>query len=37
MGNLDAVGSTPAEMAQFLKVERERWGGLIRAIGATAD
>lgn len=37
MGNLDAVGSTPAEMAQFLKVERERWGSLIRAIGARAD
>lgn len=37
MGNLVAVGSTPAEMAQFLRVERERWGNLIRAIGATAD
>ena len=37
MGYLDAVGSTPAEMAQFLKVERERWGSLIRAIGAKAD
>ncbi|MBI2960866.1 MAG: tripartite tricarboxylate transporter substrate binding protein [Betaproteobacteria bacterium] len=37
MGNLAAVGSTPAEMAQFLKLERERWGNLIRAIGATAD
>ncbi|MBI4293455.1 MAG: tripartite tricarboxylate transporter substrate binding protein [Betaproteobacteria bacterium] len=37
MGNLVAVGSTPAEMVRFLKVERERWGNLIRAIGATAD
>jgi tripartite-type tricarboxylate transporter receptor subunit TctC len=37
MGNLDAVGSTPAEMARFLKIERERWGSLIRAIGARAD
>lgn len=37
MGNLVAVGSTPAEMEQFLRVERERWGNLIRAIGATAD
>ncbi|MBI2317208.1 MAG: hypothetical protein HYU75_09445 [Betaproteobacteria bacterium] len=37
MGNLVAIGSTPAEMAQFLEVERERWGSLIRAIGATAD
>jgi tripartite-type tricarboxylate transporter receptor subunit TctC len=37
MGNLQAVGSTPADMAQFLRIERERWGSLIRAIGATAD
>ena len=37
LGNLEAVASTPAEMAQFMKAERERWGNLIRAIGAKVD
>lgn len=37
MGNLEPVGGTPAEMAQFLKVDRERWDSLIRAIGAKAE
>lgn len=37
MGSIDAVGSTPAEMASFMKEERTLWGDLIRAIGATAD
>lgn len=37
MGNLEAVGSTPAEMAAFIEVERERWGILIRTIGAKVD
>lgn len=32
----DAVGDTPAEMATFLRQERERWGTVIRATGATA-
>ncbi len=31
--SLDAIGNTPAEMAQFLKEERERWGKVIRAAG----
>ena len=29
--------SSPAEMAVFMKQERERWGSVIRAIGATAE
>ena len=32
-----AVGDTPAEMAVFLKDERQRWGGVIRAAGVTAE
>ncbi len=31
--SVEAVGSTPAEMAQ----ERERWGKVIRAVGTKAD
>lgn len=30
-------GSTPAEMGVFMRQERERWGKVIRAIGATAE
>lgn len=30
-------GSTPAEMALFMDKERERWGKVIRTIGAQAD
>jgi len=37
MGNIEAVGSTPEEMAQFMRQESERWGKVIRATGATAD
>ena len=37
MGSIEAVGSTPTEMARFMTQERALWGGLIRAIGATAD
>jgi tripartite-type tricarboxylate transporter receptor subunit TctC len=33
----DANDSSPAEMAAFMKQERERWGSVIRAIGATAE
>ena len=29
--------ASPAEMGQFMKQERERWGTVIRAIGATAE
>ena len=37
LGNLEAVASTPAEMAEYMKSERERWGDLIRGIGAKVD
>jgi len=32
-----AVGDTPAQMAGFLRDERQRWGGVIRAAGVTAE
>ena len=35
--NVDAVGSTPAEMAQLMKQESERWGNVIRLAGTKAD
>ncbi len=35
--NVDAIGSTPAEMAQFMKQESERWGNVIRVTGTKAD
>jgi len=35
--SLDAIGSTPAEMALIIRQERERWGKLIRAIGVKAE
>ncbi|HEX4326329.1 MAG TPA: tripartite tricarboxylate transporter substrate binding protein [Burkholderiales bacterium] len=34
---LEAVGSMPAEMAQVMRADRERWGRVIRATGAKAD
>ncbi|MFM9971911.1 MAG: Bug family tripartite tricarboxylate transporter substrate binding protein [Burkholderiales bacterium] len=34
---IEPIGNTPAEMAVFLRQERERWGGVIRATGATAE
>jgi tripartite-type tricarboxylate transporter receptor subunit TctC len=33
MGNIEAVGSTPEEMAAFIRQERERWGAVIRNLG----
>jgi tripartite-type tricarboxylate transporter receptor subunit TctC len=33
----EAIGSTPAQMDAFMKRERERWGGVIRATGTTAE
>ena len=33
----NVVGDTPAEMVVFLRQERERWGKVIRATGATAE
>ena len=35
--SVEPIGSTPEEMAQFMKQEGERWGGVIRATGTTAD
>jgi tripartite-type tricarboxylate transporter receptor subunit TctC len=34
--SLEAVGSTPADMATFMDEERERWGKVLRAIAAQA-
>ena len=34
---VEAIGSTPSEMAAFLAQDRERWGKVIRATGATAE
>ena len=33
MGNIEAVGSSPEEMAAFIRQERERWGAVIRNLG----
>lgn len=35
--SLDPMGSTPAELAAFIREERERWGKVIRATGAKAE
>ncbi len=35
--SFEANESTPAEMAAFMKLERQRWGAIIRATGATAE
>ena len=35
--SLEAVGSTPAELAQFMKEESKRWGTVIRLSGASAE
>ncbi len=34
---VDAVGSTPAEMAQFMREERQRWANVISFAGVKAD
>lgn len=34
---LNAIGSTPEEMALFMRQERERWGNVIRAAGVKAN
>ena len=33
----EAIGSTPAEMAAFMKKDAERWRGVIRSAGVKAD
>ena len=35
--NAEVAGSTPEEMAQFMREERERYGKVIRATGMTAQ
>jgi tripartite-type tricarboxylate transporter receptor subunit TctC len=35
--NLEAVASTPAEMASFMKRESERWGNVIRLTGTKGE
>ncbi len=35
--NVDPVGGTPGEMAQFVKRESEVWGNIIRTAGITSD
>ncbi len=37
LGNIEPVGSTPAEMARFMKEEREKWAQLVRVSGAKED
>jgi len=34
--SLDLIGSTPEEMAAFMRVERERWRKVMRAVAATS-
>ena len=33
----EAIGSTPAQMAAFMKKDAERWRGVIRSAGVRAD
>lgn len=35
--SVEVIGGTPAEMSQFMKLEKERWGNVVRATGAQAD
>ena len=37
LGNIEPVGGTPADMARFMKQEREKWAHLVRASGAKED
>jgi tripartite-type tricarboxylate transporter receptor subunit TctC len=35
--SVEGIGSTPAEMAKFMKQEHERWANVIRVTGARPD
>lgn len=35
--SFEAIGGTPAEMAQLIREETERWGKVVRLTGAKAD
>jgi tripartite-type tricarboxylate transporter receptor subunit TctC len=37
LNGVEAIGSTPEEMARLMKEERERWGNVIRATGAKTE
>jgi len=37
MGDIEAVGSTPAEMGEFMKAEKTRWDAVVREGGIKAD
>jgi hypothetical protein len=39
LGKLSAtsVGSTPAEMGAFMKIEASQWGGVIRSANVKID
>jgi tripartite-type tricarboxylate transporter receptor subunit TctC len=34
---IEPIGSTPAEMAQFMKEDRQHWSSLVRATNTTMD
>jgi len=34
---IDAIGTTPAEFGKFLRGEVEKWGKVVREVGARAD
>jgi tripartite-type tricarboxylate transporter receptor subunit TctC len=35
--SVEVIASTPAEMAQVMKLERERWAKVVKVSGATAQ
>jgi hypothetical protein len=37
MGDIEAVGSTPAEMAAFMKGEKARWTVVVREGGIKGE
>jgi tripartite-type tricarboxylate transporter receptor subunit TctC len=37
MGNIEPVGSTPAEMTAYMHAEQERWAAVINEIGLKGD
>jgi tripartite-type tricarboxylate transporter receptor subunit TctC len=37
MGNIEPIGSTPIEMAAYMRSEKERWAAVIQEIGLKGD
>jgi tripartite-type tricarboxylate transporter receptor subunit TctC len=33
----DVIGSTPGEFARFIRAESEKWGAVVRAVGAKPE